>query len=123
MYAMPARGDGARGPSRRWPPGVMPLAGLAAVALGAVVVLYDVCKVEVGTGYQAVLIRRAGLDLEPDMELAPAPKGGRYYKGVQTAGPNLGVLTEGRYFYNPLYWSWKIGPQFIVPNDKIGIRI
>ncbi len=57
------------------------------------------------------------------MELAPPPKGGRYYKGVQAAGPNQGVLTEGRYFYNPLYWSWEVGPQFIVPNDRIGIRI
>ena len=46
-----------------------------------------------------------------------------YYKGVQTGGPNNGVLTEGRYFYNPYFWSWEISPQFVVPGDKIGIRI
>ena len=58
------------------------------------------------------------------MELAPPPKDGRtYYKGVQAGGPNNGVLTEGRYFYNPYVWSWEISPQFIVPGDKIGIRI
>src|SRR5207237_342732 len=73
----------------------------------------------------AVLIRRAGLDLESEMELAPPPKDGKtYYKGVQTNdGPGHGVLTEGRYFYNPFYWSWEIGPQFVVPNDKVGIQI
>ena len=70
------------------------------------------------------LIRQEGLELEPDMELAPPPKDGQsYYKGVQTGGPNNGVLTEGRYFYNPYYWSWEITPQFVVPGDKIGIRI
>ncbi len=70
------------------------------------------------------MIRREGLELEPDMELAPPPKDGRsYYKGVQAGGPNNGVLTEGRYFYNPYFWSWEISPQFVVPGDKIGIRI
>ena len=42
------------------------------------------------------------------MELAPAPKNGAYSKGVQAGGPNNGVLTEGRYFYNPFYWSWEV---------------
>ncbi len=86
--------------------------------------LYNSCKIDVETGQQAVLIRREGLELEPDMELAPPPKDGKsYYKGVQAGGPNNGVLTEGRYFYNPYYWSWEISPQFVVPGDKIGIRI
>jgi regulator of protease activity HflC (stomatin/prohibitin superfamily) len=89
-----------------------------------VLAVYNACKIEVGTGQQAVLIRREGLELEPDMELAPPPEDGRgYYKGVQAGGPNNGVLTEGRYFYNPYLWSWEIGPQFVVPGDKIGIRI
>ncbi len=100
------------------------LGGLALLGLGLVITAYNMCKIEVGTGEQAVLIRREGLELEPDMELAPAPKDGTYYyKGVQTGGPNSGVLTEGRYFYNPYLWSWEIGPQFVVPSGKIGIRI
>jgi regulator of protease activity HflC (stomatin/prohibitin superfamily) len=98
--------------------------GLVLLGIGLVTAVYNACKIEVGTGQQAVLIRREGLELEPDMELAPPPKDGRhYYKGVQTGGPNNGVLTEGRYFYNPYYWSWEITPQFVVPGDKIGIRI
>ncbi len=98
--------------------------GFVLVCLGLVMAGYNVCKIEVGTGEQAVLIRREGLELEPDMELAPPPKDGKYYyKGVQTGGPNNGVLTEGRYFYNPYLWSWEIMPQFVVPADKIGIRV
>src|SRR5882762_5432878 len=67
--------------------------GLGVLTLGVVVAVYNVCKIEVGTGQQAVLIRKVGLDLEPDMELAPPPKDGKtYYKGVQTGGANNGVL-------------------------------
>lgn len=100
------------------------LFGLACVVLGTISVVYHACKIEVGTGEQAVLIRLAGLDLEPEMELAPPRKDGKsYYKGVQTEGPNGGVLLEGRYFYNPWFWSWEVSPQFVVPSDKIGIRV
>lgn len=102
-----------------------PWAGLAVLLLlGAVVLGYEACKIEVANGQQAVLIRLVGLDLEPDMELAPARKDGKhYYKGVQTEGPFNGVLDVGRYFYNPFYWSWQIMPQFVVPSGKIGVRI
>lgn len=124
MNAYAERGEDARGPHRRGPVGALAVFGVGCVALGTVVSLYNACKIEVGTGQQAVLIRRAGLDLDKDMELAPARKGGKhYYKGVQTEGPYDGVLTEGRYFYNPFYWAWEVMPQFVVPNDKIGIRV
>ncbi|MGO9596637.1 MAG: SPFH domain-containing protein [Isosphaeraceae bacterium] len=104
--------------------GLLALAGLVLLGLGLVLGIYRECRIEVGTGYQAVLIRREGLDLKPEMELAPAPRDGKlFYKGVQSAGPNNGVLTEGRYFCNPYYWSWEISPQFVVPGDRIAIRI
>ena len=104
----------------------MVLGGMLLLGLGLVLAVYNACKIDIGTGQQAVLIRLEGLELElePDMELAPPPRDGRaYYKGVQSGGPNGGVLIEGRYFYNPYYWSWEISPQFVVPGDKIGIRI
>jgi len=121
----PGRGGG-------WDPSGMPRSpSLRILLIGAVlgglilsVVLYNLCKIEVATGQQLVLIRRSGLDLDPSMELAPPRKDGKwYYKGVQTEGPNGGVLLEGRYFYNPLYWSWEIMPQFVVPSNKIGVRV
>jgi regulator of protease activity HflC (stomatin/prohibitin superfamily) len=134
MNAIEEWNDGPRGPTRRGAgpaaprPGGLPWGlaaiGLACLILGSIVVLYNTCKIEVDTGEQAVLIRRAGLDLDREMELAPPRKDGKtYYKGVQTEGPNGGVLLEGRYFYNPFYWSWEVLPQFVVPGDKIGIRV
>ena len=114
-----------REPNPRRPIGTSALAlmGLGCLALGAVVIVYNACKIEVGTGEQAVLIRLSGLDLEPDMELAPPPVNGKYYKGVQAGGPDNGVLKEGRYFYNPFFWSWELGKQFVVPDGKVGVRI
>ena len=89
-------------PDRQWPVRGVGRWGLVFLGLALVVTLYNACKIDVGTGQQAVLIRKEGLELEPDMELAPPPKDGRsYYKGVQSGGANNGVLTEGRYFYNP----------------------
>jgi regulator of protease activity HflC (stomatin/prohibitin superfamily) len=111
---------GPRGPSRFK---LLALGALVAVPF-VVLGVYNACKIEVDTGKQAVLIRRVGLDLEGDQELAPPRKeDGSYYKGVQTEGAHGGVLTEGRYFYNPFFWDWEISDQFIVPSDKIAIKI
>ncbi|WP_435006729.1 SPFH domain-containing protein [Tundrisphaera lichenicola] len=116
-----------RNEGRPRPPRQFDLRILAAVSLIGIPILallaYNACKVDVGTGKQAVLIRKVGLDLTRDQELAPARLDGRYYKGVQTEGPYEGVLTEGRYFYNPFYWDWEISDQFVIPGGKIGIRI
>jgi len=119
MNAIPMGGPLGRRPDPRFRPWWFGAAGFGLVALGLVAVAYEACKVEVGTGRQAVLIRRAGRDLTPEMELAPTPENGRqYYKGVQA-----GVLTEGRYFYNPFYWAWEVSPQYVVPDGKLGVRV
>jgi regulator of protease activity HflC (stomatin/prohibitin superfamily) len=94
--------------------GVILLVASAFVAF----VTYNACRLEVPTGSQAVLIRRIGLDIPPDAEIAPAPKNGQYYKGVQP-----GFLTEGRYFYNPYAWDWEVYPQQEIPGGQIGVRI
>ncbi|MFO0954532.1 MAG: SPFH domain-containing protein [Isosphaeraceae bacterium] len=127
MDALGERRRGAPGGNGRGAAIFLGLSGFGVVLLGAsalgALILYNLCKIEIGTGDQAVLIRKAGLDLEPDMELAPPPRDGKYYKGVQAGGTNNGVLTEGRYFYNPYNWSWEIYQQMIVPDGKIGIRV
>ena len=98
------------------------LVTVAAVLLGSALVLaivgYNLCLLEVPTNSQAVLISKRGLDLEPDMEIAPDDPNGPLYKGVQPR-----VLTEGRYFYNPLFWDWEIYPKADIPKGKIGVRI
>ena len=64
-------------PPRRGSWGGMAVAGFVFLGVGIVMVLYNACKIEVGTGQQAVLIRREGQELEPDMEVAPPPKDGK----------------------------------------------
>lgn len=87
-------------------------------ALVAIYMAYQSCKIEVPTGFQAILIRKVGQDLPTGMEIAPAPKGGVYSKGVQP-----GVLTEGRYFYNPYFWDWLVEKQVEVKSGDLGVRI
>lgn len=119
MPSYPARDpDRSRGRRLVLAGGLSGLLGLA-VALAVVsLATYRACRIDVPTGSQAILVHKTGLDLPPDAEIAPAPKEGRYYKGIQA-----GVLTEGRYFYNPYHWDWEIKPQFEVPTGKIGVRI
>jgi regulator of protease activity HflC (stomatin/prohibitin superfamily) len=124
MQALADRGgghDGDRGRGRggrSLPFGAGAVIALAVAAVVTVFGSYNACRIDVGTGNQAVLIRRTGLDLPPAAAIAPAPAGGRFYKGVQP-----GVLTEGRYFYNPFYWDWEIYEQKDIPVGKIGVRI
>ena len=123
MSRLVIRDDGGPRPSRGLPWKMVLIGGLVAAPF-AIMGVYNACKIEVDTGKQAVLIRRVGLDLGRDQELAPPRKNGSlYYKGVQTEGAYGGVLTEGRYFYNPFYWDWEFSDQFVVPNGKIGIRV
>lgn len=114
--------NGAGGPRRPWRRALhLGFGGLVIAAVIAVIVIssmYNSIKIEVPTGYQAVLIRKTGLDLPSDKEIAPPPRNGKLYKGIQPS-----VLTEGRYFYNPFFWDWEIQKQFDVPVGKIGVRI
>ncbi len=109
----------ARGPTFDPRRSLLPVAIVFVAILIAGFTTYQSCKIEVGTGEQAVLIRKVGLDLPPELVIAPTRvKDGTYVKGIQP-----GVLTEGRYFYNPFYWDWEIKPQFLVPDGQCGVLI
>lgn len=90
--------------------------GLLSLGIFAVIVGfigYAMCRIEVPTGYMAILIKKTGKDLPNGQEIAPGPE----YKGVQTE-----VLTEGRYYFNPWSWDWEVVPKIQIPEGKIGIR-
>lgn len=76
--------------------------------------VYTNCRINVPERHIAVLTRKTGADLENGMEVAPDQE----HKGLQ-----LQVLSEGRYFYNPYYWNWKVYPMVEIPSDKMGVRI
>jgi regulator of protease activity HflC (stomatin/prohibitin superfamily) len=35
----------------------------------------------------------------------------------------VGVLTEGRHFYNPYYWDWEVKRQYVVPEGKLAVKV
>src|ERR1700690_1915986 len=88
-----------------------PMSGLIGASFGFIVVLgvllflpifvWVFCRIDPGTGQIAILIRKTGHDLPSGQILALEPG----QKGIQT-----NVLTEGRYFYNPYTWGWRIAP-------------
>lgn len=91
--------------------------GIAAliVALGASsYIAYTQFRIDVPAKSFAVLTRKTGQDIDNLEEVAPDDT----YKGLQR-----GVLTEGRYFYNPYKWHWSVYPMVEIPRDKMGVRI
>ena len=92
-----------------------PIAGLAIfMGLVSIWVGYTQCRIDVPARHIAILIKKTGEDIDNSMEVAPNDG----YKGVQRT-----VLSEGRYFKNPLVWDWKIVPMLEVPTGKLGVVV
>ena len=87
---------------------------LLVFAMGILWFVYTQFRIDVPTGHMALLIRKTGLDVENGDEVAPTPN----HKGVQKE-----TLTEGRYFYNPYAWSWRVIKQTEIPAGKLGIQV
>lgn len=92
--------------------GTVAFVGLMLLITGWVV--YTSFRIEVPAKHIAVLIKKTGLDITNDQELAPDAD----HKGIQG-----NVLSEGRYFYNPYHWDWDVVPMLEVPTNKLGVRI
>lgn len=75
---------------------------------------YTVFRIDVPQGHIAVLMKRTGKDLDNNHVVAPDES----YKGLQ-----LKVLSEGRYFYNPWNYDWKVYPMIEIPSGKMGVRV
>lgn len=88
----------------------------AAVITGLVMVYltYIAGRIDVPSGHIAVLTKKTGKDITNDELIAPDAES----KGIQT-----GLLTEGRYFYNPYSWDWGVYPMVEIPSSKMGVRV
>ena len=71
------------------------------------------CRIEVESGSLAILTAKTGRNLASGQIIATEPG----CKGIQ-----LSVLTEGRYFRNPLFWDWEIHPITVIPAGHIGVQ-
>lgn len=90
--------------------GVVALGIFALLALVAYPIWHwEVDRVEVGPGEFLVLVSSWGTNLGENEIVAPDTS----YKGVM-----LKPLSEGRHFYNPLFWERKIYPMVSVPPGQ-----
>lgn len=94
--------------------GIGSLLFLLALLAGGGWFAYTSCRIEVPAKHIALLIKKTGKDIQNNQELAPGPD----YKGVQKE-----VVSEGRHFFNPYNWEWKVIPMLEVPQDKLAVRI
>jgi regulator of protease activity HflC (stomatin/prohibitin superfamily) len=78
------------------------------------IVGYYMSRVSVQAQHIAVMIRLTGKDISNSDVMAPNGE----FKGVQ-----MEVLSEGRYFYNPVNWDWAVYPMIEIPEGKMGVRI
>jgi hypothetical protein len=93
------------------------LVGLVVLAISAVflfVFIWFFCRIEPPSGFCAVLVSKSGEDMPADDIIATKPG----QKGIQ-----LEPLSEGRYFFNPVFWSWEIVPLIQIKEGEVGIMI
>lgn len=76
--------------------------------------VYVQFRIDVQTGYMAILTKKTGKEIVNADEIAPGPE----YRGVQKE-----FLTEGRYFRNPYLWSWEVIPQTVIETGQLGVRV
>ncbi|MEP6663907.1 MAG: SPFH domain-containing protein [Verrucomicrobiota bacterium] len=94
--------------------GLMGVLVLALVFLSVGIYVWFFCRIEPPSGFCAVLVRKDGNNIPANDIIAVKPE----QKGVQ-----LEPLSEGRYFYNPINWSWKMEPLTQIKEGEVGIMV
>src|ERR1051326_829903 len=92
--------------------GLMGALILAIAAVVAGVFIWFFCRIEPPSGFCAVLVNKAGNDIPANDIIATKPD----QKGIV-----LEPLSEGRYFYNPINWSWQIEPLVQIKEGEVGV--
>ncbi len=103
-----------RAPLKPLPSGAFPALALLALVLAAPLWWWFWWRIEVGNGQIAVLIKKTGKNLPVERIIADSPE----HKGIQ-----LGVLSEGRFFYNPYVWDWEILRATDIPAGQFGVLV
>lgn len=87
---------------------------LAIAAVILFVFIWFFCRIEPPSGFCAVLVRKDGVAIPANDIIATKPE----QMGIQ-----LDPLSEGRYFRNPLYWSWRLEPLTQIREGEVGVMI
>lgn len=94
--------------------GLMGAVILAITAVVAGVFIWFFCRIEPPSGFCAVLVHKDGKDIPANDIIATKPD----EKGIV-----LEPLSEGRYFYNPINWSWQIEPLVQIKEGEVGVMV
>jgi hypothetical protein len=87
---------------------------LGILAVAGFVFVWFFCRIEPPSGKCAVLIRKDGKDL-PANEIVAVTSD---QKGIQ-----LEALSEGRYFYDPVFWDWEYVALTQIKEGEVGILV
>jgi len=87
---------------------------IAAIGVAGFVFGWFFCRIEPPSGFCAVLIRKDGQDIPANEIIATSPG----QKGIQ-----LEPLSEGRYFYDPVFWDWKVVPLTQIKEGEVGVMV
>jgi len=87
---------------------------LAISLLVLLVFFWFFCRIEPPSGSCAVLVKKDGRDIAANEIIATHPE----EKGIQ-----LEPLSEGRYFRNPVFWSWEIVPLVQIREGEVGVLV
>jgi hypothetical protein len=99
----------------RWTgPALAILASIVVLSIAAAWLVYTQFRIDVPAKHIAIITQKTGLDMENHQEIAPSSD----HKGIQRE-----ILTEGRYFYNPYSYDWKVEPMIEVATDQLGVRV
>src|SRR5262245_45570581 len=87
---------------------------LAAMFVFGFVFVWFFCRIEPPSGYCAVLVKKDGRNIPANDIIATQSD----QKGVQ-----LEPLSEGRYFYDPVFWDWQLVPLTQIKEGEVGVLI
>jgi len=92
------------------------LLAIVPILIGVAVIIIPIfvwfgCRIEVEPGQFAVLVRKTGEE----------PPAGTIISTPEQKGIQLDVLSEGRFFYNPIKWDWSKFPMTDIPQGKLGV--
>jgi hypothetical protein len=85
---------------------------IVGIGVAGFVFAWFFCRIEPPSGFCAVLIRKDGKDIAANEIIA---------RNAEQKGIQLEPLSEGRYFYDPVFWDWKIVPLTQIKEGEVGV--
>ncbi len=94
--------------------GLVIAVSVVVLAVASFIFVWFFCRIEPPSGYCAVMVRKDGKDIPANEIIAMSSD----QKGIQ-----LEPLSEGRYFYDPVFWTWQIVQNTQIKEGEVGVMV